>query len=1167
MKSGSLADPVLVGREHELEELQHSLDLAIKGKGTTVFVSGEAGAGKTRLTQEFLKSAKRMGVSVAAGWCLSNSAIPYFPFLEAFSGYFTTDYEEEYIDLQQSGVRIGPFNPTQVGNEAQGITALLSGTQQLEKLGKLQTLNPQTWKDQTYAAVAKKLHWMSAQEPLILLLEDIHWADSASLALLYYVARAIKSERILVLATFRSEELTADAEGHPHPLAETMRLMRREELFAEVRLSNLDQTSISKMTSDMVGGTPSPELVGKLSSESRGNALFVVESLRMLFERKSLVEESGEWHLAADKLGIPSKIKDIILRRLAILKFNQRRVLDAASVIGEKFDTELLSAVLGQDSLEVLETISQIAQSTSLVCVEENYYRFDHAKSKEALYEEIPTPLKRGYHARIAERMEKASKSDRLPLADLAYHYAQAGNEEKAVKYSLAAGQDSLAKWSNNEAIKQFTFVLQTVGEGSKNYGERVSALEGLGDAYYANSMYKQATKTFELLSSIGTGVVKLRAFRKAMDSAFFQVDISHLVELVEKAEEHSALDRLENARVQVNRSRANLFLKRKTPDSIGVIESRIRVFEEEYSLWDTALGMLEMGNVAATMGKWEKGLAAYLRSIALFDELGDLRWQARVRLRLASAYSPIIEAFDLFAKAVELFEKIGDFGMLAEAHASLAVLFERRGSLEEAVSRSLKALEYSNKTDSTWARSIAYSSLARQYAKLGDQLHAEEYFQKLMNLPHDQHAPLIRTNLSLAVFFASKNLWSESDKYFKKLEAGRTQLDPWVMQNYAWALERQGKTEAAKAKREEAKKTTEGLKQKFAHINIEASLMAPRRVVAREEFEMRLDLVNISRKSGLLIRVESLVPAKFSAIALPTYCRLEKGSVDVEKRSLNAFQVETLKFSLKASETGTFSLQPQVTYLDEKGETKTCKTNPLMVTVQPAQPKYEVLPRRVPTGFEELDALLFGGIPEKYAIVLTSPPTDERELLIKRFLEAGAEAGETGFHITAEVSSMELTAEFKSNFYIFICNPRADAMVQDLPNVFRLKGVENLTEIDIAFTKAFRRLQTSVTGPKRACVEILNDVLLQHHAVTTRKWLSTLLQDLKTRGFSTLAVIDPQMHPHEELQSIVGVFDGEIRVTEKETPEGIRQTLKVRKLLNQKYLEKEIVLTKERIG
>ena len=85
MKSGSLADPVLVGREHELEELQHSLDLAIKGKGTTVFVSGEAGAGKTRLTQEFLKSAKRMGVSVAAGWCLSNSAIPYFPFIEAFS--------------------------------------------------------------------------------------------------------------------------------------------------------------------------------------------------------------------------------------------------------------------------------------------------------------------------------------------------------------------------------------------------------------------------------------------------------------------------------------------------------------------------------------------------------------------------------------------------------------------------------------------------------------------------------------------------------------------------------------------------------------------------------------------------------------------------------------------------------------------------------------------------------------------------------------------------------------------------------------------------------------------------------------------------------------------------------------------------------------------------
>jgi len=140
--------------------------------------------------------------------------------------------------------------------------------------------------------------------------------------------------------------------------------------------------------------------------------------------------------------------------------------------------------------------------------------------------------------------------------------------------------------------------------------------------------------------------------------------------------------------------------------------------------------------------------------------------------------------------------------------------------------------------------------------------------------------------------------------------------------------------------------------------------------------------------------------------------------------------------------------------------------------------------------------------------------------------------------------------------------------MIQNLPNVFKLKGVENLTEIDIALTKAFRTLDpSSQTGPKRICIEIISDALLQHHAVATRRWLSALLPTLKSKGFTTLAVIDPQMHPPEEVQAILGVFEGEIRVSEKETPEGTKQMLKIRKLHNQKYLENEIVLTKKSLS
>ena len=342
---------------------------------------------------------------------------------------------------------------------------------------------------------------------------------------------------------------------------------------------------------------------------------------------------------------------------------------------------------------------------------------------------------------------------------------------------------------------------------------------------------------------------------------------------------------------------------------------------------------------------------------------------------------------------------------------------------------------------------------------------------------------------------------------------------------------------------------------------------MAPIKVAVGQTFDARLYLINVAKTSGAIAKVEDLIPPGFKVTSLPAYCSLQNGSVDMKERKISPFQVETVKLTLQATEAGVFTLNPQVVYIDDLGETKTCKPKPVTITVQPAQPKFEVLPGRITTGFAELDALLLGGIPENCAVVLTSPSSDERALLIKRFLKAGAEAGETTFHITAEAGNAKALAEkYQSNFYLFLCNPRADAIVQNLPNVFKLKGIESLTEIDIAVTKAFRTLNPAATGPKRACIEIVSDVLLQHHAVTTRKWLSALLPDLKSKGFTTLAVVNPQMHSQEEVQAILGSFDGEIRVTEKETAKGTEQVLKIKKLYNQRYLENELTLTKEKI-
>jgi TolB-like protein/Tfp pilus assembly protein PilF len=199
---------------------------------------------------------------------------------------------------------------------------------------------------------------------------------------------------------------------------------------------------------------------------------------------------------------------------------------------------------------------------------------------------------------------------------------------------------------------------------------------------------------------------------------------------------------------------------------------------------------------------------------------------------------------------------------------------------------------------------------------------------------------------------------------------------------------------------------------------------------------------------------------------------------------------------------------------------------------------------------------------------VLASPSCSERDLLVRSFLETGAKKDEATFYVTINPGLTKMLAdEYPSSFCLFVCNPQADGIVKDAPNVIKLKGVENLTDISIALTSAVRKLDPSLRGDRRICLGLVSDVLLQHHAVQTRRWLTSLLAELKSTGFTALAVLDPQMHPSEELHAILELFDGDINIYEKETDEGFRKYLKIKKMGNSKYLEDELPLSLAHFG
>ncbi len=215
--------------------------------------------------------------------------------------------------------------------------------------------------------------------------------------------------------------------------------------------------------------------------------------------------------------------------------------------------------------------------------------------------------------------------------------------------------------------------------------------------------------------------------------------------------------------------------------------------------------------------------------------------------------------------------------------------------------------------------------------------------------------------------------------------------------------------------------------------------------------------------------------------------------------------------------------------------------------------------------GYAELDALLLGGVPKNYAVLLTSPPCDERDLLVEKFLAAGLKEGQIIFFATQKATGLqELAEKYPANFYLFVCNPQADAMIDNLPNVFKLNGVENLTNINIALTSAFSKLDRDLSSSRRICLEIISDILLQHQAVQARRWLGSLIPELKSKAFTTLAVMDPEMHSPQEARAIQDLFDGEINIYEKDSADRLRRYLRIRTMHNRSYSEKELLMRKE---
>ncbi len=353
---------------------------------------------------------------------------------------------------------------------------------------------------------------------------------------------------------------------------------------------------------------------------------------------------------------------------------------------------------------------------------------------------------------------------------------------------------------------------------------------------------------------------------------------------------------------------------------------------------------------------------------------------------------------------------------------------------------------------------------------------------------------------------------------------------------------------------------------ERFDHAEIRANVSAQKKQLATgENLVLEIELVNAGKGHALLTKIKGVIPESFELIEKPEHTQMEDGSLNLNGKKLDPLETEEVRLVLRPKAQGTFTLEPVVFYLDEDGKYRAHETDPIRLRVRESVPEpSESRSDLVDTGFKQLDQLLYGGIAANSAVILTSALADERTSLISSFLETGAERTQITIYVTRKTSCLTALAEkHQTSFYLFICNPQAGGVVEDMPNVFRLKGVENLTEISIALSTALNRLPMPPDNHRRACIEIVSDVLLQHEALQTRRWLYTLIPQLKSKGFTVLATIDPEMHLSKDVHAVLDIFDGEISIYEKETGKRSARFLRILRMLDQDYLQEELALIK----
>ena len=500
-----------VGRVGELAALTADLDAAVGGRGGVVLVVGEPGIGKTRLAEELAARATERGAVVLWGRCWEGAGAPSFwPWVQVVRGY----------------VQVQAGDPASLrhdlGAGAADIAQLVPAVHDcIPDLPTPPPLDPEAARFRLFDSLAGFLRTAAERRPLLLVLDDLHWADVPSLALLRFISReleGVEGSGPLVVGSYRHTEVD---QGHPL-LAAVADLTRGRHRW--LLLGGLSQRDVAGFVALVAGTEPSAELVAEVYRQTDGNPFFVTEVVRLLASQGRL--DPAARGAAVLEGGLPEGVRAVVAERLSRLSSDCRRILEIAAVVGRDFELRVLQPASGLDAEQLLMLLeeAEAARLVGAVPGELSRWRFAHALVREVLYEGLLAARRVRLHGLVGEALEAIYAADPVPhLAELAHHLAEAapGSEKmaaRAVQLATLAGLRSLELLAWEDAAELFERALAALelAERPGSQQQRCELLLAVGEARMATSDVPAARTAYQQAGELARRIGSPEALARA---------------------------------------------------------------------------------------------------------------------------------------------------------------------------------------------------------------------------------------------------------------------------------------------------------------------------------------------------------------------------------------------------------------------------------------------------------------------------------------------------------------------------------------------------------------------------------------------------------------------------------------------------------------------------